>query len=82
MKEPIGHVMSARIRPIEIVVKDVGKPRHWMPVTFVHRSESPEDTLEGQSLADVRIICNIHIITEVNEFVILCLPKGRKGLPR
>jgi len=47
-----------------------------VPVTALGCCGRPRNSLKGQSFMDIRVIGNIEIIIEVNEFIIFYLPKG------
>jgi hypothetical protein len=71
--------MPAWIQSKEIVNEKVGEPCHGMPVARMHCRKSPKDSSEGQPLLDMRVVCDIKVVIEVNEFVIPHLPKSHKS---
>jgi hypothetical protein len=50
-----------------------------MPVGSVRRRDIPNQTLQGQSLLYMRIIKDVHVIIEVNKFIMLNGPIDDKG---
>jgi hypothetical protein len=71
-------MVSARVQPVDCAVQLVGQPCQWVPVPRVGSRYVPNQTLQGQSILYMGIIKDVHVVIEVNEFIMLNGPIDEK----
>ena len=84
MQEHIGQVLRATVEPEDLDVEHIRNPGERKPVRGVAGCEGPLEAVEGQAVADVRVLGDVDGIVEVDELEVVNLRiqaknDGQKG---
>ena len=69
-------MMALRIQAKEMTIEHMGKPRHWVPIVSIKRSEGPSYSFQGETGLNMRIQGNILRIIIIKEIIVVDLPEG------
>ncbi len=75
VQDHVGQMMAARFQIIKLAIQHVRQPRERMPVGSVKRRNRPGNASARQARLDMRILIDVVIVVEVNEFVVGGLAK-------
>jgi len=74
VQNQIGQMVHARPYTVELAVQHVRKPRQWMPIWTVSKTEGPDDTGCGQSGTDMVIFGKVNIVIQAYKVMPYNLP--------
>src|SRR5208283_2956134 len=68
MQQDVDQVMTARIlQAIQLTIQHVREPREGVPVGGMSLGEGPDESFEGDSTFDLRILVHVLVIIVVDE---------------
>jgi hypothetical protein len=82
VKQDIVEMVPPRGKTIKMTIQHVGQPRHGVPIVYVTKRERPPYSIPGKAFLDVFVFCDIEIIIQIKEIMVLGLPIEPKNHDR
>ena len=80
MKDEVGEMVTAGIEAVKLIIEHERQARYRVPkVVGMDFTKRPAKSVQCDSGLNMTILCNINVIIEIDEVVLIHLPENSKG---